>query len=1385
MTKRINKTKKLEKFFTLFVITLLISTTIASASAFAPYEEKKEKKDSNENNIFIKILDFLMPGAQAADCCVKNNDASQFCKNIGTNPGEISADDCNGADAVKRNGFDCDSVSGVPECKQGVCVATADGSCLAGGKKKAECIHSNNGQWFDTSNMQNVEQCREGCCVNAPKSSCTLESKSKCEKAGRTFKEDITSEQECNLECAGVEYACCQEGSTYENKHRSECTEGIFHTGYCSQISGSGVGACTDIRPGNGMTDGDKFDCYCYDSSGKREGIAGIAPFAKKGNLDIKVEHKTAEDIAAGEKGNTGKCSYPDEYCTDTDGAAGKPAYCKSTECVEKNDYTDKINFRTSESLCVNVPLGHFNPGARSKYLQNYKLICNDGKIEADTTLDPEGKREEICIEKDENGYTRAKAVKNRWKECLECGKDWSGGITDVIGYVALIGPPLANLIGNTCGEKNLWTLGAGDKCDTIADKSQLDGEEIKLNMCGGGRGEKGDVAGYDYDLWPPLGSCNPTYPPGTSDKCGECGGGGDSLTNVCTEEECEHMGDCKFQPDFVGSLGGMFTAGMVAVATLGGVYLVCNLFGVTLLGGPSLCASFASTTGAAMISATPSLFYWGLYATVFGFVASFPAQVDRQKNLALTPQGKIKMKDAIIAARAASQTSDVSGGILWTAGGFGILVMADVLTRAFAGKAITIGTAPGTVIAKNIGETFYAKQLEDAVKAGDTAKILEIQKNAGIPGEMATNSYKAADAVAKGKEANEYLELSKIKTEALTPEQSKSLGELVQYKDKTGGVLKDAKTAADGAPGTGSDVAKSATKTAEAGTTLWTAVLNWGIIFINLYFAGRAMNTGSCVPEDPLTVDDKKKIQEETQVPWDQICEKCGWGEGQPFCTKERCDILGAGADNCVWYPLDGVAGGKCFTKSPTDVTPPKVNSIKIEFFDDKKNLITRNTGKTEVTTSGAQNVVIPGEMPYNTTYIKLHVTTNEPSQCGWTLLDKQGFDATTKFPKQSSFPNESHSDFITFSRTILPATFKYVVKCRDIVGKSTPALEDFYYVKFDVQGGPDYAPPTIEWINPIRFVALGTTNIDLEVIAYDKNNVSKCEWFDGTNWQDLDRKTGTSKGKASCLSYAKKVCDAFKENIVITPICRDFEALDIILLNLPAENRAIFESQWQTDYTGMKNCFIQLKCTDDTPQKNVYAFNNSLIMTPQFTMTLISPAASSTITDKHPLINVTTLRPTICNYTITSTSPVFSKTYSFGEPPAGEFTHSSIVEDILYPTTYTLKVLCEDIAGTQKTSTTTFTVSADDVAPVITRIYYKNGLYITTDKKSICGYSTDKTKGCTFDLSTAEKMFPEYLSLEHSTTNWISDTTYYIICKNEWDEEDCKIIQTLGQES
>ena len=395
-----------------------------------------------------------------------------------------------------------------PMCQLGTCIPADGGVCLSN-IAKLEC--ESNGGTFSTQAKESVPQCQLGCCITG--GICTIKEKNECVGEHNT---GITTQTQCTSSCVPPQMGCCEMIGECAYTYSDQCDSGTFHEGdYCNAITSCAARADTHAIQACGNAQGieelnSQHKVYWYDSDGNREDLV--------------------QD-----------CGYPDSTCVDSDGFGGtESATCEPTGCLLEGECPscDIQEFSNGDSICLNLYEGNFFNDARSKGLNEYILSCEAGEI-GYTKLD---RNSEVCIEgvqtRDNMTRRTASTISNNWGQCAGCG-DSHGWVIDVFGYIPVLGAPIGAL-GNDCNEPNGWdklgTLGLGETCK---DRGKVEGESSSYEMCY-----------YDHDLYAPIGSCNPVYPPEGTSKCGECGKGGDGFTNQCTIEECNHLGDCQFEHD-------------------------------------------------------------------------------------------------------------------------------------------------------------------------------------------------------------------------------------------------------------------------------------------------------------------------------------------------------------------------------------------------------------------------------------------------------------------------------------------------------------------------------------------------------------------------------------------------------------------------------------------------------------------------------------------------------------------------------------------------------------------------------------------------------------------------------------------------------------------
>ena len=450
------------------------------------------------------------------------------------------------------------SVDQVPNCKKGTCVPNGQGGCLSD-KYKIACIKDNSGRWYDQQ-LNQVADCQLGCC-NVANSLCGIKEKKVCVQD--TAKGNVNAYNSLITDQASCDNSCrtADKGCCKNGDSYKWATRDNCKTGeFFSETQ------CKNVQGYNAVSH--KYSS-CGDSTENDD----------KFDIYWYDSNNNREDIAQ-------KCDYPYKICQDPDGKGGKEASCVSTSCVDDCPDCFPGQLRTGESVCLNALNTFYGDEKRSTGLNNYLLRCQWGNVEPDNT---DNNREKKCIEQTGlDGRVNAKFIANTYNSCTNCGGP--SGITDVAAYAPIIGPPIADLFGNVCSVS---------KCS-----------------------EAGNCK-YDRDfIWTPIGSCNAKYPPGRNDRCGECGKGGDSLTNLCTDTECNSLGDCQFKQQFTSesliATGGLAIGTCASVLTLSQVLCAAPIWGQAscrpawMAGAFNVCAHAGSNT-----------LFWGLVGMFYGTSAT------------------------------------------------------------------------------------------------------------------------------------------------------------------------------------------------------------------------------------------------------------------------------------------------------------------------------------------------------------------------------------------------------------------------------------------------------------------------------------------------------------------------------------------------------------------------------------------------------------------------------------------------------------------------------------------------------------------------------------------------------------------------------------------
>jgi len=916
-------------------------------------------------------------------------------------------------------------VSSVSECKKVTCKPTEGQVCLSN-VPKIKC-EAEGGIPFD-SPKESVPECQLGCCDTG--GVCTVVENNEC--LGN-FNAGQTNQIQCSQSCSPSQLGCCEMVGDCSYTTLGQCDIGNsnvlnFH---------EGISSCSPVT-----SCAARVETHSYKACGDD-------------NLQGETQHKVYWYDSAGNREELVKdCGYPDETCYDPDGKGGEiDADCKTTACVLEGECPecDIQEFLNGDSICLTLHEGHFYNDGRSKGLIERVLTCNAGLVESTHDLD---RSNEVCIEGSQTfgDLTRrtSKVVENKWSQCSGCG---SGFDLDLFSYLPYLGAPIVAL-GSSCQEPSDWDVAGNLKL----------GEDCK------DRGKVGDVemCEYDHDLYAPIGSCNPIYPPSisTEDQCNKCGDGGDSFPNACTVEECNALGDCQFEHNNL-DWNGLYNAGLLAVGT---ATALVSVWWAACSWLPGLCASPPYWSTLASLLATGrwwSAAYWVGFSLVVGQGANL-ANPDPSYDFAFRNED-----DSINLAWALALSNSIANeleDVPWMDdSGEGTDGWRVVRSAIFGGlsKPSTMGWMVNN-LAKPIGKSIFAAALKDDL----TSYMAK---------EGATRAGLMAHLTGEG-----YLEGAfAISEDSL---------ESVAFATLEGGV--DAGVEAG-------EAAISSEVSAAIGGKVLTVLQVIGAL-INVYTVAQSLNTGTCRPEEAYIDKDKAR------------CSQCGGGEGQWACTPERCDILGGSYDHCKFLPGDSPDEGFCEPLDVNDVNLPNVIEVGAILFD-SNDAYTGQEGPVD-----SNKLEIAGNFDWpELGKIVLSIKTDERANCRYSKNSETEYENMNVFDV-GNYPLENQVNITYTEEDKSRGEVRAYVKCEDLNGNKHAKTDDYNYLEVNFNERPDEFPPEVRIVSPGTNVRLpeSTEQIDWIINVKENNGIAGCRYTQsGVSTYEEMELSFSSLGDVSCI--------------------------------------------------------------------------------------------------------------------------------------------------------------------------------------------------------------------------------------------------------------------------
>ena len=483
--------------------------------------------------------------------------------------------------------------------------------------------------------------------------------------------------------------------------------------------------------------------------------------------------------------------------------------------------------------------------------------------------------------------------------------------------------------------------------------------------------------------------------------------------------------------------------------------------------------------------------------------------------------------------------------------------------------------------------------------------------------------------------------------------------------------------------------------------------------------------------------------------------CDSCN-NPDKP-CSRYRCKALGEGCD----IINEGTGSEMCIWKNPSDTSSP---GIKPDY-----EILTNGYDYDDVTPrppggsgpAGMKVVKKGGGCVEAFTPITFGIETSEPAQCKIDVQHRDNYDEMQYYVGGDNLYLTNHSQLVSLPspESINSSNggqltvendgkYSWYIRCRD--GNGNTNVDEFA-IQFCVDPGPDLTAPRVISTNPTNPAPV-LYNVDNMTAEFYINEPANCRW---------SRK------------------DSSYENMENQMTCSDrvFEMNAQMLYTCSSRLTGIVDDEENTFY---------IRCMDISPQQN--KMQQSYIYTVFGTQPLdiIKVGPNGTIGGSTSTITATLEVRTdngyrngesICYWSETGANEDYIEFANTGQRNI----HTQDLDFISGDYIYYFK--CVDAGGNTAYNQTDFSIFVDKYAPIVIRAYNEvDKLKIITDEDSSCGFSTET---CNFELDEAlanpTTTLPYGDTQEHYQS-WQIDQTYYIKCKDQYDNEpnpsECSII-------
>lgn len=489
--------------------------------------------------------------------------------------------------------------------------------------------------------------------------------------------------------------------------------------------------------------------------------------------------------------------------------------------------------------------------------------------------------------------------------------------------------------------------------------------------------------------------------------------------------------------------------------------------------------------------------------------------------------------------------------------------------------------------------------------------------------------------------------------------------------------------------------------------------------------------------------------------LPWtaptqNQSCDSCNDDPLKP-CSEYRCKSLGAACQ----ILNAGTENPVCFEENAGDNVAPIISFGGVG-----------SAFKATPSQNGVEITLANGNPIPEFTPVEFTINTDEYATCKVKMNERsESYDEMEEYLGADNYYNKEHKGYYAMmnidsligmlnnpeQRNELIEkirNFDLYVRCADNHGNYNI---NEYVIRFNVKNGPDLTPPVILASNPANesYIKYGEREKDLSIYLIEP---SECKYSPtpGKNYFEMENSFECITDVEEYTNYGWEcktrigILEEEETNIYIK--CLDQPWLELseysYLLAEGRERNANQEDQILT----FKKSKSNLTVSDIYPSG--YIENGYEPVTISLSAKTSGGAAGNGYST--------------CKY-------IFEE-----NGWAAEFMNSGSAnhqqnEFNLLAGEYNMKVECKDIAGNIGTGETKFNIVLDTKAPVITNVLKKgDNLEIFTDENARCSFSHES---CMFDLENGTLM-EGTLSKTHQT-NWKAGHTYYIKCKDIWENK------------